>query len=49
MTRLRLKGPPSGVLVVLALAMLSAITSLRSRSAAKPDAAMFIEVNNPMA
>jgi hypothetical protein len=49
MTRLRLNGPPSAVRVVLALAILSAMTSLRSLSTAKPEAAMLIDENNPMA
>jgi hypothetical protein len=49
MTRLRLKGPPSGVLVVEALAILSEMTSVRRRSAVIPEAAMLIVVKSPIA
>jgi len=48
MTRLRLKAPPSGVLVVLAFAMLSEMTSVRSRSAVMPEAAILMELKSPM-
>jgi hypothetical protein len=47
-TRLLLKGPPSAVRVVDALAILSAITSLRSLWALIPVAAMFIELKIPI-
>jgi hypothetical protein len=47
-TRLRLKGPPSAVRVVLALAMLSEITSSRALLALKPVAAILIELNIPI-
>jgi hypothetical protein len=36
----RLKGPPSAVRVVLTLAMFSAMVSIRTRWAVRPEAAM---------
>jgi hypothetical protein len=48
MTRLRLKGPPSDVRVVLAFAMLSAITSSLNLFAVNPVAAILIELKIPI-
>jgi len=45
---LRLKGPPSAVRVVDALAMLSAITSERVLWADMPEDAMLIAVKSPI-
>ena len=48
MTRLRLKGPPSGVLVVLALAMLSAYDVAAQPLAAGPSRMLSTVIHYPM-